>query len=102
MAAIKVSSKDAPRGSDGEVRLAQGEQVRMRLWESEAPSDDKPMHRRDYEVVGYVVAGRAELVIDGETVPLQPGDSWVVPAGAEHTYRIIKSFTAVEAVSSGQ
>ncbi len=30
---------------------------------------------------------------------LEPGDSWLVPAGAEHTYRILETFTAVEATS---
>jgi quercetin dioxygenase-like cupin family protein len=30
-------------------------------------------------------------------VVLEEGDSWVVPKGAEHTYRILEAFTAVEA-----
>jgi hypothetical protein len=37
--------------------------------------------------------------IEGQTVRLEPGDSWVVPAGAEHTYRILETFTAVEATA---
>jgi quercetin dioxygenase-like cupin family protein len=28
---------------------------------------------------------------------LEPGDSWVVPKGASHSYRILEPFTAVEA-----
>jgi mannose-6-phosphate isomerase-like protein (cupin superfamily) len=32
-------------------------------------------------------------------VTLAPGDSYLVPAGAEHTYRILETFTAVEATS---
>jgi hypothetical protein len=31
--------------------------------------------------VGYVVSGRAELELEGQTVRLEAGDSWVVPAG---------------------
>jgi len=60
---------------------------------------DKPSHKHAYEVVGYVIAGRAELEIAGQTVPLEPGDAWVVPAGAEHTCRILETFTAVEATA---
>ncbi|WP_335645598.1 cupin domain-containing protein [Microvirga ossetica] len=50
-------------------------------------------------MAGYVISGRAELEIEGQTVRLEPGDSWVVPAGAEHTYRILETFTAVEAMA---
>jgi quercetin dioxygenase-like cupin family protein len=53
----------------------------------------------EYEVVGCVISGRAELEIDGQTVRPEPGDSRVVPAGAEHTYRILETFTAVEATA---
>ena len=55
--------------------------------------------RRDYETVGYVISGRAELTVERQTIRLEPGDSWVVPAGAEHSYRIIETFTAVEATA---
>lgn len=71
----------------------------MRLWENEAPTSDKPMRTRAYETVGYVISGRAELHLEGQMVLLQPGDSWVVPAGAMHTYKVLESFTAVEATS---
>jgi quercetin dioxygenase-like cupin family protein len=30
---------------------------------------------------------------------LEPGDSWLVPKGAVHTYKILEPFTAVEATS---
>ena len=32
-------------------------------------------------------------------VLLEPGNSWVVPKGSSHTYKILESFTAVEATS---
>ena len=54
---------------------------------------------REYEVVGYVLAGRAELHIEGQMVTLAPGDSYVVPRGARHAYLIRESFSAVEATS---
>jgi quercetin dioxygenase-like cupin family protein len=35
--------------------------------------------------------------VEGQTVRLEPGSSWVVPRGAEHSYRILEPLTAVEA-----
>ena len=69
----------------------------MRLWDGIAPGDPSPPVRREYETVGYVVSGRAELTLEGQTVSLQPGSSWIVPKGSEHSYRILEAFTAVEA-----
>ncbi|AWN44678.1 cupin domain-containing protein [Methylobacterium durans] len=97
--ATKVSSRNAPEGAHGEVSLARGERLSMRMWRDEPPTDDKPAASRPYETVGFVVSGRAELVLKGETVSLEAGDSWVVPAGTEHTYRILEPFTAVEATA---
>jgi quercetin dioxygenase-like cupin family protein len=32
-------------------------------------------------------------------VILEPGDSWLVPPGAEHSYAILERFTAIEATA---
>ena len=69
----------------------------MRLWENESPGESKPPVAREYETVGYVIAGRAELHLEGQIVVLEAGNSWVVPQGASHTYKILESFSAVEA-----
>ena len=95
----KVASATSPHGTQGQLYLASGKRVSMRLWKDEAPASDKGSRRQPYETVGYVIAGRAELEIEGQTVRLEPGDSWLVPADAEHTYRILEPFTAVEATS---
>ena len=94
---IKVSSGHSPKGAEGQKYLASGKNVAMRLWEDEAPNDHKAERRRDYETVGYVISGRAELHVEGQTVRREPGDSWVVPRGATHSYTILEPFTAVEA-----
>lgn len=70
----------------------------MRLWENEPVADnDTTSISRDYETVGFVISGRAELELEGQTVTLEPGNSWVVPAGSNHSYRILEPFTAIEA-----
>ncbi len=98
MAIRKFSSHDATIGANGEVLLASGAVMAMRMWRDEEPQTKTP-HRSAYETLGYVIAGRAELVIEGQTAELKPGDSWLVPAHAEHTYRIIELFTAIECTS---
>jgi quercetin dioxygenase-like cupin family protein len=95
----KVDSRHSPHGPEGEKYLASSIHIGMRLWENEPAGETKPESRRDYETVGYVIRGRAELHIEGQVVKLEPGDSWSVPKGARHSYRILEPFTAVEATS---
>ena len=95
----KVQSSTSPKGPEGQKYLASGKQVAMRLWENEAPGADKPRSKHDYETVGFVLQGRAELHIEDQMVILEQGDSWLVPAGASHTYKILETFSAVEATT---
>lgn len=95
----KVSDERTSRGEMGQRYLASGETVSMRLWEGEEPGEPKPEAAREYETVGYVLDGRAELHLEGEVIPLATGDSWTVPKRALHTYKILEHFTAVEATS---
>jgi quercetin dioxygenase-like cupin family protein len=95
----KVQAKHSPRGAMGQRYLAAGVGLGMRLWEAEPPGEGKHATTRDYETVGYVISGRAELHLEGQQIVLEPGDSWVVPRGAAHSYNILEPFTAVEATS---
>ena len=95
----KVDSAYSPKGEMGQKYLASGKSLSMRLWEDEQPGEGKPLTQRDYETVGYVIKGRAELHLENQMVLLEPGSSWVVPKGASHTYKILEPFTAVEATS---
>jgi nucleotide-binding universal stress UspA family protein/quercetin dioxygenase-like cupin family protein len=95
---IKIDSARSPVGAQGQKYLASGVRVSMRMWEREAIGD-APESERDYEVVGYVLGGEAELHIEGQMVRLEPGDSYVVPRKARHRYRILAPFTAIEATS---
>jgi len=95
----KIDSSHSPKGQLGQKYLASGKSVSMRLWEDEQPGEAKQPAAREYETVGYVIKGRAELHIENQKILLEPGNSWVVPKGATHTYKILESFTAVEATS---
>ncbi len=95
----KIDSANSPKGEMGQKYLASGKTVSMRLWENEQPNEPKEAASREYETVGYVIEGSAELHLEGQKVVLKAGDSWVVPKGASHTYKILESFTAVEATS---
>lgn len=96
---MKVDSTNSPKGGSGQKYLASGKTVSMRLWENEQPNKPKAPTMREYETVGYVISGRAELHLEGQMVLLEPGNSWTVPKGASHSYKILESFTAVEATS---
>ena len=95
----KVQSKFSPKGEAGQKYLASGIHISMRLWEDEQPNQSKPETSRDYETVGYVIKGRAELHLEGQKLLLEAGDSWIVPKGSRHTYKILEPFTAIEATS---
>lgn len=94
---MKVDSEFSPKGKLGQTYLASGKSIAMRLWDEQGDSGKQEGVARDYETVGYVLEGSAELEVEGQTLILKQGDSWVVPKGAKHTYRIQGSFKAVEA-----
>ncbi len=95
----KIDSAYSPKGQLGQKYLASGKSISMRLWENEQPNEPKESTAREYETVGYVINGRAELHIEGQNILLEPGSSWIIPKGASHTYKILEPFTAVEATS---
>lgn len=95
----KVNANFSPTGKMGQKYLASGVSVSMRLWKEEPAEEQKEFNSRDYETVGYVLKGRAELHIEGQMVLLEAGDSWVVAKGALHSYKILESFSAVEATA---
>ncbi|MCC8936265.1 hypothetical protein CI1B_47410 [Bradyrhizobium ivorense] len=94
----KVSVSTSPKGALGQTYLVSGKRLAMRLWDREQPQQGAS-DQRDYETVGYVIDGLAELTVEGQTIRLAPGDSWLVPAGSQHSYRILEPFTAIEATA---
>jgi quercetin dioxygenase-like cupin family protein len=95
----KVESKSSPRGDMGQKYLVAGKRVSMRLWVLEPGGELKAATSREYETVGYVISGSARLDLEGQTLNLKAGDSWLVPAGTMHQYTILEPFIAVEATA---
>ena len=95
----KVHGPDSPKGEMGQTYLVSGKRMSMRMWEGEPADKRKTPTVRDYETIGYVIAGKAQLEIEGQIMLLERGDSWLVPAGARHMYKILEPFTAVEATA---
>jgi len=95
----KVETESSPKGEMGQRYLVAGKRVSMRLWIDEPGGKLKAPTAREYETVGYVISGSAKLDLEGQTLNLKRGDSWLVPAGAMHQYTIIEPFTAVEATA---
>lgn len=93
-----VSKSDASIGEMGQLYLATGKNVALRRWHEKSGESSEPSCR-DYETVGYLLSGRLELDLNGEVAVIKAGDSWLVPAQAIHTYRIIESIVAIEATS---
>jgi len=95
----EVNCRNAPNGKTEQIYLAFGNRVAMRLWQDLPEGQLNPSSRRSYETVGFVVSGHALLPLEGKTIHLRKGDSWVVPTDAEHAYIIQEPFTAIEATS---
>jgi len=102
MSVSNVNAANTTPSADGAKHLAAGHHVSLRLWESEQPGEPKPLSNKPYETVGYVLEGRAELHLEGKVITLEPGASYLVPQGASHTYKILETFSAIEATSPPQ
>lgn len=108
---IKVIEDTAPVGPSGEKYLASGRHIGMRLWRLQPHVGEMPTHTRDYEVVGYVISGRASLFIGSESsaggggggglreLKLEAGVSYCVPRGVPHRWHIETQLVAVEGTS---
>jgi quercetin dioxygenase-like cupin family protein len=58
-----------------------------------------PDHSHENEQVGYVVYGKLELTIDGETRICDPGDSYAIPGGIVHGAKAIVDTVVIDVFS---
>ncbi|QDT11940.1 cupin domain-containing protein [Planctomycetes bacterium K23_9] len=99
MNAPQIINDDAASvGEMGQQYLACGKKVAMRLWQEPA-GDQCESRSRDYEIVGYVVSGEVEIRFGKEVATLKSGDSWLIPPGTSHRFKILQDLVAVEATS---
>lgn len=64
-----------------------------------AAGNDLPTHSHPHEQTGYLVRGRIQLRIGGESHVVDPGDSWCIAGGVEHGATIVEDAVAVEVFS---
>jgi quercetin dioxygenase-like cupin family protein len=57
------------------------------------------VHTHPNEQSGYCVSGRFELTIEGVATEIGPDDTYVIPGGAPHSYRIFEDAVAIEVFS---
>lgn len=55
-----------------------------------------PKHKHLHEQTGYLVSGRMELTIGGETHTVSAGDSWCIPGDVEHSALAREDSVAIE------
>jgi len=53
-------------------------------------------HSHPHDQVGYVIAGRLEFTMGGESQVVTSGDSYSVPGGLPHSARAISDVTVIE------
>ncbi|MFQ5886041.1 MAG: cupin domain-containing protein [Anaerolineae bacterium] len=56
-------------------------------------------HHHPHEQAGYCIQGRFVLMIDGVSTVIERDDSYVIPGGASHSYRVLEDALAVEVFS---
>jgi quercetin dioxygenase-like cupin family protein len=56
-------------------------------------------HSHPHEQAGYCIGGRFTLTIGDESSVIEQNDSYVIPSGVNHNYRILEDSVAVEVFS---
>lgn len=85
MQRITEAGREPEQVTDGVylADLAEGEKACMKYWRVE-PGATLPTHRHDNEQIGYVISGRLTALVEGEEIPLEPGDSYAFPSDELH------------------
>lgn len=62
-------------------------------------TDNVPFHRHPNEQSGYVISGSYKLKFGGQEYSLSSGDTYSIPANAEHSIEIIEAGEVVDVFS---
>lgn len=77
---------------------ATGERMMVTLMQFK--KDDRVgRHRHENEQAGYCISGRFKLTVADEENLIEPGDSYLIPGNAEHSYEALEDSEAVEVFS---
>ena len=58
-----------------------------------------PEHSHPHDQAGYVVSGRVSITVSGNTLELEPGDSYCAPSGVLHSARALEASVVVDTFS---
>jgi quercetin dioxygenase-like cupin family protein len=58
-----------------------------------------PVHDHPEEQFGYIVKGAFEVTIGAEQALLKAGDSYFIPGGAPHQFRMVEDSVAIDVFS---
>jgi quercetin dioxygenase-like cupin family protein len=58
-----------------------------------------PTHSHTNDQVGYVIYGKLELTIGGETRICQPGESYAIPSGVAHSRQALVDSLVIDVFS---
>ena len=58
-----------------------------------------PAHSHPHEQTGFLVSGKLRFKVDGEATDTEPGDSWCLPGGVEHSAEALEDSVGIEVFS---
>jgi quercetin dioxygenase-like cupin family protein len=58
-----------------------------------------PAHSHPHEQTGIMISGRLRFKVDGKVTEVEPGDSWCLPGGVEHSAEALEDSVVVEVFS---
>jgi len=58
-----------------------------------------PPHDHPHEQTGFMLSGKLRLKVENEEQEVEPGDSWCIPGGAEHSATALEDSVVIEVFS---
>ncbi len=97
---VKYDSKNFLKPIDGiEMKtLAYGDKTLLTRFHLKKNAE-LPLHSHPHEQTGFLVSGKIELIIDGDSYLAEPGDTWTIKGDVDHQAKIIEDSVAIEVFS---
>lgn len=58
-----------------------------------------PVHSHPHEQTGLMISGRLRFVVEGDVNDVEPGDSWCLKGGVEHSAEALEDCVIIEVFS---